>query len=226
MTVDIPTLTYFSSRGLCEPIRFVLSEAGVNYKEVGVGAYNPNDQPKEFLELIESGKLPFNQLPIWEEPTGFVLSQSNAILRHLARKYKLYGDSIEENGLVDSIMDAIWDLKYLLRQQHLNEQDKVFEVTLPKYFKFFERILEKNSKLNNSEFLVGKKITVADIYLFSLLEGLIESLKVNDLNERFNFSQFPLLQKIYKSVSARPGILKHLESSTRYPAQVFFSPRK
>ncbi|KAJ3204779.1 hypothetical protein HK099_001025 [Clydaea vesicula] len=200
MTVDIPTLTYFSSRGLCEPIRFVLSEARVNYKEVGVGAYNPNDQPKEFLELIESGKLPFNQLPIWEEPTGFVLSQSNAILRHLARKYKLYGDSIEENGLVDSIMDAIWDLKYLLRQQHLNEQDKVFEVTLPKYFKFFERILEKNR--------------------------LIESLKVNDLNERFNFSQFPLLQKIYKSVSARPGILKHLESSTRYPAQVFFSPRK
>jgi len=66
----MPRLVYFSSRGLTEPIRLVLAEAGVEYEDVGVGLYNPANQPQEFIKLKQSGKLDWDSLPLWEEEDG------------------------------------------------------------------------------------------------------------------------------------------------------------
>lgn len=49
-----PKLTYFSARGLAEPIVLLLKDAAVDYEPVYVGQYNPNDQPQGFKDLKDA----------------------------------------------------------------------------------------------------------------------------------------------------------------------------
>ena len=83
-----PTLFYFPLRGRGETIRIALSYKGVEWNEV----------VPEYAALkagAGSADFPFGQLPTFTI-NGFHIAQSDAILRHLARLFDLYGASVEE----------------------------------------------------------------------------------------------------------------------------------
>ncbi|GJQ67274.1 hypothetical protein Trydic_g15973 [Trypoxylus dichotomus] len=62
----------------------------------------------EWSEL--KSKMPFGQLPIYEE-NGKIVNQSLAIGRYVAKKVKLVGDNDWEDLEIDAIVDTVSDLR-------------------------------------------------------------------------------------------------------------------
>ena len=96
------TLTYFASRGRAETTRWMLAACGIAFENVGL------TQPEELEALRATGKLPFGQLPLLELD-GARHSQTSAMIRVLARRGDLYGDSDEERALIDMTAGAVAD---------------------------------------------------------------------------------------------------------------------
>jgi glutathione S-transferase len=212
----VGTLTYFSSRGLAEIIRIVLVYSKVEYEEINVGVYNRENQPEAFKKLIESGKLPFEQLPIWEEEDGFLLTQSGAILRYLAKKFGLYGKNEKEAATVDMLVsaadDAVSILKPVFDEKDRKKKDlikkKIFEEgKLFKWFGFFEKIL-KNSK---TKYFASDERTLFDLKLWQVFEGI----GVEILPEE----HFPLCLKYVTELLNIKHLKEYSQSEKRFPIQ-------
>jgi len=88
-------LTYFDVRGLAEPIRMLFAYVKVPYED--------NRFQREQWPAIKP-TTPFHQAPMFEVD-GKQYGQSGAILRMLAKKYKLAGTTDEEQVHVDAIYD-------------------------------------------------------------------------------------------------------------------------
>ena len=87
----------FGPRGMGEPIRMILHYAGVKFEDAHLPRPIPNSDQTEWQKLKPSrnmtsmlvmygSEMPYGQLPVLEAD-GKMLAQSNAICRHLARKY-------------------------------------------------------------------------------------------------------------------------------------------
>src|ERR1043165_3189857 len=114
--MTLPILSYFSSRGRAELIRLVCAEANVAYTERHLGIYHPVDKPPEFEAFKATSVLPFDAVPLWEEPDGFRLAQSDAIVRHVARNHGLYGRDAREAARCDMIFAGVDDLRLEVRR--------------------------------------------------------------------------------------------------------------
>jgi len=212
-----PTLSYFSSRGKAEGIRLVLAEAQVDYEEKHLGPFNPANQPQDFLDLKASGVLDFGSVPLWKEG-DFMLVQSYAIIRHIARKHGLYGSSIEEASLIDCLHDGLDDAKTpianKIRSATPETRATVFKeiltVDLPKWFKYFEQFITKHGK---DGFAVGSKISYVDISLYYLIDTFAEN--------GASFESFPILKAHYEKIKTRPNIAAYINNPKRFPAQKY-----
>jgi glutathione S-transferase len=211
-----PTLTYFPARGRAELIRFVLSEAGVAWQEHPVGKDTPprNGRPTDFAALKASGLLPFGAVPLWEED-GLVLAQSQAIALHLARTRDLYGETDREHALVDQLLGAYDDLRLETRKLVTTPAEgraavrkELLESTLPRWLGYLDKLLKQNH--GGAGFFVGERITVADLAVFVLLEGLRDN--------KFGAATdgHPALAAFEARIAARPRIAAYLASATRH----------
>jgi len=209
-----PRLSYFSARGLVEPIRFLLLDAKVDYERNDFGMWGPGmEPPKALTELKQSGVLDFGSVPLWEEE-GLKLVQSASIARHLARKYGYNGSNEHEAAKIDSYIEGCKDTVQALRKVMNVSEDqkkKVWEATLkedvPKWFAFFETILSKNG----TGYLVGNKVSIADFYVALL----VEDLKAVDVS----VDAFPHLKKHQEAIHSRPNIAPYVNDPNRYPPQ-------
>jgi glutathione S-transferase len=85
------------------------------------------------------------------------------------------------------------------------------EQRLPKYLGYFERVLARNAR---ADYLVGRRLTYADLSMFQLIEGL-----------RYAFpramtsleAQCPGLVRLHARVRSRPRIAAYLASPRRLP---------
>eukprot|EP00455_Lapot_gusevi_P013409 TRINITY_DN1651_c0_g3_i1.p2 TRINITY_DN1651_c0_g3~~TRINITY_DN1651_c0_g3_i1.p2 ORF type:complete len:207 (+),score=86.90 TRINITY_DN1651_c0_g3_i1:73-693(+) len=167
MAADLPKLTYFNGRGLAEPIRLILAEAGVEYTDVRVNSLD---------ELKASGALPMGQVPILEID-GMVLCQSNAIGRYLGNKFGFIGANAKENYQIDALADALVDVRVAFSKYRIMPEDKQEETkaqfaaeVLPVWLARFEKVLLANN--NGQGFAVGDNLTWVDFYLFNNLSFL------------------------------------------------------
>lgn len=199
----LPCLTYFSSRGRAEVIRLLLADAGVEHEEIAVGPWSPNNLPTAFVELRATGKLAYGALPLWDEPDGFQLVQSDAILRHLARTHDRYGASAREAARCDELIAGIEDARAVLRKASV----------LPRWLGHLEQRLASND--GGRGFVVGAAPSVADVVLWHLLEV------VHDNGLTAALGDCPLLTSFYARFGERPGIAAYRASARRYPPQPF-----
>lgn len=213
----LPRLIYFSSRGRAELIRLVLAQAGVEYEEEGVGLYHSTDKSPEFLALKESGKLPFDALPLWQEPDGFTLAQSEAIARYLARKHDLYGADLRESALCDMVMEGVKDLVSDLSKIWSVEPGKRAEFRarldreiVPHWLSALERIVARNP----SGFAAGNAVTCADLALFLVVERL------TGYGLATGLTACPKLASLAERVRNLPRIAAYLSNPARYPLQL------
>ena len=168
--MSLPKLTYFAARGRAETARMILAEAGVEYEEVNFEPSKPGERPPSFTALIESGKLPFNQVPFWEED-GLMLAQSDAIVRHLARKYGFCGSGPRENALCDMVAEGVKDLGMeVFKLMSTPPADrpglraKLVEAIVPRWLGDFAKLLATAP----SAHFVGSSLTYADLAVFSM----------------------------------------------------------
>ena len=175
------TLGYWGIRGLAQPIRFLLIAADVPFSEVRLGVLQDGtllDENKE-AEDWESDRstldMPFPNLPYLIDSSGdspVSLSQSNAILRYLARSFDFYGDSETDRIEIDVLQDEAYDFRNeIIGTAYTQSEDyaAVFEYfsinTLPHYLDNFETYLAGR---DNKNFFVGSRLSLVDFVLFEL----------------------------------------------------------
>jgi glutathione S-transferase len=199
-TVTKPTLTYFHLLGRAELPRALLEDAGVDYDFVAV-----TNWPERKAQLIAEDKLAFGQLPLYEEP-GLTLVQTTAIARYLARKHGYNGTNAHEEALIDQASEGVGDvltslvktLFFTPAEQLAEAKEKLVKETLPGQLANFEKLLEKNG---NSGYLVGSKLSYADLSLWAVVRLLVS--RIEGTSEESLLGSFPAVKKLFTTVSER-----------------------
>uniref|UniRef100_A0A2K5H8X0 Glutathione S-transferase n=1 Tax=Colobus angolensis palliatus TaxID=336983 RepID=A0A2K5H8X0_COLAP len=164
-------------------------------------------------KLRNDGYLMFQQVPM-AEIDGMKLVQTRAILNYIASKYNLYGKDIKERALIDMYTEGIADLGEMILLLPIcppQERDAklalIKEKTKNRYFPAFEKVL----KSHGQDYLVGNKLSRADIHLVELLYY------VEELDSSL-ISSFPLLKALKTRISNLPTVKKFLQpGSPRKP---------
>jgi len=146
------TLAYWKIRGLAQPIRLLLEYAGIPYEDVKYEQGDAPDYSREaWLSVKHTLGLDFPNLPYLID--GDVkITQSNAILRHVARKANLYGETEKERAHVDLILEQTMDLRNkAVAQFYCGVRGQNYGETLPTYLESIKEQFEQFEK-----YLTGK----------------------------------------------------------------------
>lgn len=193
-------LYYFNGKGRAEVIRLILSAAGKEFQDIRFEFDKwPEHKPK-----TPQGMLPYIEFD------DVTLPQSNAINRYLAEKYGMFGKNLWERTMIDVIYETGLDLREKMVEAMFEKDegkkaelfDKLGSEIVPKYLGLFDGFLDK--KTNGSVFFVGNSVTLADLLVFHLLDGLLQ--KTPTL-----LDNHPKLKKNHEKVAEIPGIKKWLE---------------
>ncbi|XP_040839063.1 glutathione S-transferase Yc-like [Ochotona curzoniae] len=199
-----PILHYFDGRGRAESIRWFLAAAGVEFEEKYI-------KTREDLQKMRSdSSFMFQQVPM-VEIDGMKLVQTRAILNYFANKHNLYGKDMKERALIDMYTEGIADLNELIihhpflpQEQLEGSLTQIKEKTKNRYFPAFEKVL----KSHGQDYLVGNKLSKADIHLVELLYH-VEELDPSAI------ANFPLLQALKTRVSNLPTVKKFLQPGSQ-----------
>jgi glutathione S-transferase len=171
------------------------------------------------LRNLELG-VKWGHLPVLEFD-GRSFSHSFAIGRYLARKYGLVGSDEFEEFKIDEYIDQMRDyftkwvpLFFESTQEEKKQELKktLLENENPRQLGKLNAILVENSQKLGSPWLVGKKLSWADILLANCISNYDLCFDVN-LSE-----EFPAIQELIKLVFNTPGIKEWIEKrpNTKY----------
>ncbi|NXV89343.1 glutathione S-transferase-like [Calonectris borealis] len=199
-----PKLHYPKGRGRMESIRWLLAAAGVEFEEEFI-------ETKEDLEkLLNDGSLLFQQVPM-VEIDGMKLVQTRAILGYVAAKYNLYGKDLKERAWIDIYVEGTTELMGMMMFLAFQEADTkeknialMIERATTRYFPAYEKAL----KDHGHDYLVGNKLSWADIHLLEAIL-MVEEYKPDIL------STFPLLHAFKGRTSNIPTIKKFLQPGSQ-----------
>ncbi|ELR48555.1 Glutathione S-transferase A1, partial [Bos mutus] len=168
------------------------------------------EKPEDLDKLKNDGSLMFQQVPM-VEIDGMKLVQTRAILNYIATKYNLYGKDMKERALIDMYSEGVADLGEMIMHFPLcppAEKDAkltlIREKTTNRYLPAFENVL----KSHGQDYLVGNKLSRADIHLVELLYY------VEELDPRL-LANFPLLKALKARVSNIPAVKKFLQPGSQ-----------
>ena len=183
-----PRLTYFAGWGLAEQTRWMLAAAGVEFSQVALRSH------AEFEALRASGRLLFNQLPLLELD-GLDLTQSQAMVRYVARRHGMDGGSAPADAAkVDMLCEGVRDARGVVVGFPFSPDPAEYRAEAParlaRHLPFFERALAGGG------FAVeGHELTAADVLLAELVEGAYaraeRSLLSLSLSERYDAALRP-----------------------------------
>ncbi|XP_028723898.1 glutathione S-transferase alpha-3 [Peromyscus leucopus] len=199
-----PILHYFDGRGRMEPVRWLLAAAGVEFEEKFLKTRD------DLARLRNDGSLMFQQVPM-VEIDGMKLVQTRAILNYIASKYNLYGKDMKERALIDMYTEGLMDLDeivlhqpYVPREEKEGNLAKIKDKARNRYFPAYEKVL----KSHGQDYLVGNRLSRADVYLVELLYH------VEELDPTI-MANFPLLKALRTRVSNLPTVKKFLQPGSQ-----------
>ncbi|NWW43715.1 GSTA1 transferase, partial [Pedionomus torquatus] len=211
-----PKLHYSNTRGRMESIRWLLAAAGVEFEECFL------ETKDDLTKLQKDGSLLFQQVPM-VEIDGMKMVQTRAILNYIAAKYNLYGKDLKERALIDMYVEGITDLNELIITRYFQPADKkeehfatLLDKATNRYFPVYEKVLKDHGR----DFLVGNKLSRADVQLLETIL-MAEECKPDIL------AKFPLLQSFKARTSNIVTIKKFLQpgSQRKPPLQEKDIPR-
>jgi prostaglandin-H2 D-isomerase / glutathione transferase len=194
-----PVLTYFDfprSRG--EECRLALFLAGVDFEDRRLTT-------KEWVAF--KPKTPFGSLPVFEIPGKPPVSQSNAILAYVGRRYGLLPKDDWEAMRHESLLSACEDLRYAV--------NKTTGIKDPEEVKRKRAELVEGPVLTwgaNMErqivgpFAGGAELSVADIKIYIIVNwfrsGVLDHVPTDI------FAKFPKLEGVWEAVKAHPKVVE------------------
>jgi glutathione S-transferase len=214
------TLGYWGIRGLGQPIRFLLVCADVPFSEIRLGVLqdgtllNENKEGEDWGSVRSTLDMPFPNLPYLIDTSGgspVSLSQSNAILRYLARRFDFYGDSESDRIEIDVLQDEAYDFRneiidtaYTLGEDYAAVFEHFSTNTLPHYLDSFETYLAGR---DNKNFFVGSRLSLVDFVLYELFWQMTLMVP-NSITE----SNRPTLFAFIKAFEKEPKIANYMQS--------------
>jgi|TARA_B110000914_G_C15479168_1_gene454754 glutathione S-transferase len=204
--VDLKIIYFDMPFWRAEMARLPLYIANINFDDVRI-TDDDNSYIKENGKLKDGTLIPFRQLPVLVI-NGQSIAQSAGIARICGKLSGMYPEDIIEAGKVDQIIDTVTDINELLSPSQ-RENDPIkkramrIQLTnnaLPKYFGYLENILNAN----NSHWFVGKKMSIADIAVWSLLGWFAEGV-LDDIPTQITHP-FEGLKKLYNEVNKNPSV--------------------
>ena len=158
MAAPVLKLTYFGLPARAFPVRFALRAAGLAFEDVRIS----------FADLKGlKPSLPLGQLPVLEVD-GVAMTQSIAMAKWAAKKAGLNGADDLEAFKIDeliAIIDEVWNK--IPANEEAARLKWATEVVVP-YFSLVERRITTSG----GPFLLGSKLSVADLFLFALVDRL------------------------------------------------------
>ena len=241
---NIITVGYWSTKGLGAVCRMVVLYSGYslkakNYKLQPVSKDNSltydgsewHDSDKIDLKKRNSLiNLPYMEL-VNSSGDELLISQSNACLSFLGRKFNMFGKNEVEESKCEQLLLETNDLRSVITSfayTHYKNKDLENEAAKEVFTKAFQNNnAGKIQKFENwmkehqddkNYFLINNEITIPDFNLFDILDFYIEFLKyynfVTDKNIKniFNELGYPNISKFYYNFIQLPKMQKYLNS--------------
>ncbi|KAI8577394.1 hypothetical protein K450DRAFT_252230 [Umbelopsis ramanniana AG] len=197
---------YFELHGLALTTRALLSIGGFEWN---------NRFPKNWKEE-EKATTPLGKLPVLTETRAdgskFVLAESNAINRYIARKAGLYGSSEDETALIDQFYESwteiiakglpVMRLKGSEPEKYTEQLAIYHETVVGPILAKHEEALQKNG----TGYYVGSKLSLVDVHATAIVTGL-GSLVGDE-------SSYPHLWKLAQNVRSLDAVKAEVE---RFP---------
>ena len=237
------TIGYWSTKGLGSVCRQIVLYSGYklkakNYKlrpiikdniiiyDASEWAENDKINLKKRNSLIN---LPYIEL-IDSNGNELLISQSNACLSYLGRKFKMFGANEIEQIQCEQLLLETNDLRNIISSfayTHFKNQDLENEAANEVFTKIFQNTnagkMQKfehwfDTKENNKNYFLVNDITVADFNLFDILDFYIEFLKHYNLMEGKNDNDllrilgYPNLSNFYQNFLNLPKMQKYYNS--------------
>uniref|UniRef100_A0A2I3RD86 Glutathione S-transferase n=1 Tax=Pan troglodytes TaxID=9598 RepID=A0A2I3RD86_PANTR len=162
------TLGYWDIRGLAHAIRLLLEYTDSSYveKKYTLGDAPDYDRSQWLNEKFKLG-LDFPNLPYLIDG-AHKITQSNAILRYIARKHNLCGETEEEKIRVDILENQTTDnwmqLVMICYHPEFEKLKPKYLEELPEKLKLYSEFLEKQP------WFAGDKITFVDFLAYDVLD--------------------------------------------------------
>nr|XP_048682636.1 glutathione S-transferase Mu 1-like isoform X3 [Caretta caretta] len=197
-------LGYWDIRGLAHSIRLLLEYTGTAYEDKMYSCGEAPDYDKsQWINEKEKLGLDFPNLPYLIDGKN-KLTQSNAILRYIARKHKLCGETEEEMLRVDMLENQAMDFRMSLVMICYNPD---FEKLKPGYLEQLPGKLKLFSQfLGKRKWFAGEKITFVDFLMYDVLDQ-------NRMLEPKCLDQFQNLKDFLDRFEALEKIAVYMSSS-------------
>ncbi|XP_056629359.1 glutathione S-transferase Mu 3-like [Triplophysa dalaica] len=189
-------LAYWDIRGLAQPIRLLLEYTGSKYEEklysCGEG---PNYDKSCWIDEKNKIGMDFPNLPYLVDGDKKIV-QSNAIMRYIARKHNLCGETEEEKVRVDILENQAMDFRNDFVQLCYGDFDKnktCYAKALP------GKLKQMSDFLGRRDWFAGDKITFVDFVMYELLDQhrMFDQETLDDFkNLRRFLDRFESLEKI------------------------------
>ena len=241
---NIITVGYWSTKGLGSVCRMVVLYSGYslkakNYRLLPIMkddsfTYDGSEWHEEDKINLKKRNSLIN-LPYIEltnsDGTELLISQSNACLSFLGRKFNMYGKNEVDVSQCEQLLLETNDLRNVITSfayTHFKNKDLENEAAKDVFTRAFQnnnvgKIQKfenwmKESQNNENYFLINNEITIPDFNLFDILDFYVEFLKyynfVNDKNIKniFNKIGYPNISKFYNNFIQLPKMQKYLNS--------------
>jgi glutathione S-transferase len=206
------TLYYFCGRGRADQIRWLMAASNISFVQRDV------DSRQKFVFL--ASELPFGKIPMLQID-GMEIIETQAILRYLARRAGLAGQSDFEILLVDQLVEAVRDwltpviaapfVKQNAYKTTGNRNDSEVVAKMKEHFAKSADRFETILKSNGGMYLVGKSITYADILVAHCITWYVEECGGEILEP------YPTLVDLQNSIISIPNVRRFIRSTLFYP---------
>eukprot|EP00915_Cephaloidophora_sp_WS-2016_P001243 GHVH01001752.1.p1 GENE.GHVH01001752.1~~GHVH01001752.1.p1 ORF type:complete len:232 (+),score=27.59 GHVH01001752.1:56-751(+) len=176
-----PTLTYFDLHGRGACIKATLECSGTEYKDVKM---NFADWPAFKQEHAGKEILPYGQLPAYSTSKGQHLTGQSVIMRHIARRRDMYGSTDSQIDKIEVIMEGVESLRMKYVGMIYGHPDPKSEWDDERVASFVKDHVDSSSShgsnggahvkylarfASGKEYLVGEKLTIADILMADIM---------------------------------------------------------
>lgn len=208
------SLRYFDGRGVAEMARMLFALSGESYedKRYTIAFGTPGDfstiKREEFDADKAAGRMDvaMGKVPVLESGE-FVLPQSKAIERYLAKRFRMMGSTLEEEAWIDAVAEHVRDINDAYSRKGLffmKDEEKKAELKAKWYAEELPAFLQKlESSIPGADgFAVGSKTSLADVCIYKLLKDTYDE----DVSAAY--SECPKLNSIVQSLGKNEKLQK------------------